>query len=421
MKKALLLLLAILASGCDEAARADGISHLDDLPLLTASEELRMGDRDDPEAGFSRVNGIQVDRDGRLYVFEGTESRIRVYSPDGALLHRIGGGRGEGPGEFQGSTRFGMAGDTVWAIDNGLLRITLFDREGRLLSTGRFERLPIPLPNTFGFIIPWTMGPDGGFVGYFAMIGTAPELPRTEVSPTDPIPWPFVVFDASGQITDTIGWADRPPPRLWRPPSEAGPGMRFADVEGARRMVPSPPSRLPWTLPHEDGLVTVTAVPPEDAAEAVIRATRVGHEGDTLYDLHLRYDPAPWSPAELDSIAAREARGESSGPVGQAPSAPPANWQAIARALRAEMDFPRYQVPVLYPWLANDGTLWIRMRVDDPEVGRWVLVEPDGGLRGVVSLPSGVRPMWSHGDTLWAVEPDEVDVPWVVRFRIGTS
>lgn len=33
-------------------------------------------------------------------------------------------------------------------------------------------------------------------------------------------------------------------------------------------------------------------------------------------------------------------------------------------------------------------------------------------------LPGSSRPLWGRGDTLWVAEPDEFDVPWLVRYRI---
>jgi len=37
---------------------------------------------------------------------------------------------------------------------------------------------------------------------------------------------------------------------------------------------------------------------------------------------------------------------------------------------------------------------------------------------GVVEVPRGVRIAWSRGDDVWGVEPDDLGVPWLVRFRL---
>ena len=96
-------LLLIGTSACGEAMPdASGESHLGDLPRLRAEAEMRMGDFSDPDIGFSRVSGVDIDYEGNVYVMEALVPEIRVYSPDGVILRRIG-GRGGGPGKSSGS------------------------------------------------------------------------------------------------------------------------------------------------------------------------------------------------------------------------------------------------------------------------------------------------------------------------------
>lgn len=38
--------------------------------------------------------------------------------------------------------------------------------------------------------------------------------------------------------------------------------------------------------------------------------------------------------------------------------------------------------------------------------------------RGRLELPREHGTAWSGGDTAWVIEPDEFDVPWLVRYRI---
>jgi hypothetical protein len=47
-----------------------------------------------------------------------------------------------------------------------------------------------------------------------------------------------------------------------------------------------------------------------------------------------------------------------------------------------------------------------------------VVLDPEGFPRAAIELPSQVRPLWASGETLWAVVPDELEVPWVVRYRM---
>jgi hypothetical protein len=84
-----------------------GAYDIEGLPRLALVEELRIGSLKDPDHGFSAVGGVDVDDEGRFYVFERQDLQIRVYSRDGVLLNRVG-GRGDGPGEFRNPATFGV-------------------------------------------------------------------------------------------------------------------------------------------------------------------------------------------------------------------------------------------------------------------------------------------------------------------------
>jgi hypothetical protein len=403
---------------CDQRDDA-GVIHVDELPLLVVEPSMRIGDFDDPDLGFTRVSGVEVDHEGNIYVLEGLTSEIRVYSAEGALLRRIG-RQGGGPGEFENPPRFGITGDTLWAVDAWANRITLFDREGTVLSTGTIDNVTVQLPSGFGYVLPQMMRPDGKFIGHLSRVGYSRDDHGPEVKPTDSIPVPFVLFDARGAVTDTVGWAGRPPPRMWRPPSEESPPPDIIEVGGRRIWVPSGPTTLPSWLPVTDGYVVVETPLAETAEDGVFTVTRIGLEGDTVYHLALHYSPAAYSSEDLDSIAVWAARGEPGGMVPYVPGqGPPADWEVIARHIRGAMEFPVFQLPVEYPWLAQDEGLWLRQTDEArPETVDWILLDPEGRPRGQLELPSEVRISWSRGDTFWAAVPDEYDVPWVVRYRI---
>lgn len=412
------LTLALVLAGCGEVAD-DGPPRFESLPTLSAVEVQRIGDADDPELGFSRVGSLDVDRDGNLYVMEVSVPEIRVYTPDGMPLHSIG-RKGEGPGEFGGPPRFGVTGDTVWAVETFNRRLTLFDRQGDVLATGVADRVVIPLPASLGYVVPGPLRDDGYFLGHFGMVGSNRGGDPTGVEPTDSIPWPVVRFDPTGAVFDTLGWVPKPPPRMWRPPSEVDTSFDFIEVGDRRMMVPSPPTTLAtWWNVGTDRIIVDTPAP-GTAETSTMTVTRVALSRDTLFHQVLAYDPVPFTDADLDSIAARAARGGPGGFASYNPNAStPDDWRVAANRLRAEMGFPEYQLPLQASRVGADGAVWLR-RSADRSSGRtaWVILDPEGTPRGSLDLPERVAPRWSRGDTLWAVVPDDLDIPWVVRYEI---
>jgi hypothetical protein len=410
--------LAVLAvSGCG-AGDAGDPTRIDgsDLAPLTAVEFARFGDVQDPDRGFSRIGGVEVDRDGWIYVLEAMVPEIRVLGPDGSLLHTIG-GRGDGPAEFSSPPQFGVKGDTVWTHDIREGRIKLFSRSGALLSTGVRDPVRVPLPQGWGHVVPWMMQTDGRLQGWFGLVTYSRDDGPTGVTGSDPIPWPVVTFDPSGAVVDTIAWVAEPPPRMWRPPSEEPDMPELIEIGGRPRMVPNPPPPFADWHPLPDGRWIVDPVPPPGLAEPAFTATRVTLDGDTVVHRTVTYDPVPWTEAALDSIATNAARG-GGGMLNPNTSAPD-DWEAVAARLRQAMDYPESRPPLLYSLPGADGSLWMRRSRDESDpVAVWWVLHPDGGPLGRLELPAAARPLRASVDTLWASVPDDLEVPWLVGYRI---
>ena len=403
-------------------------SSIDALPRLAADADMRIGDVHDPDVGFSRVGGVDVDREGNIFVLEAAVPEIRTYGPDGTIRRRIG-RRGGGPGEFESVPWFGVAGDTIWTVHTrGVSRIALFDRDGNVLATGRSDGVVVPLPERCGVLFPRMMRPDGTFASHFGRVSDSCEglAVAADAQPDTSARVPIVRFDAFGNVIDTIGWTGRPPPRMWtaNATAEFQSSIRYADIGGRRKVVPTPPMARPWLEAMTDGYLLVDTPLAETQGEGVITVTRFGLDEDTVYHRVLRYEPDRYSAAELDTIAARAARRE---PGGMLPvetqfagrtAAVPDDWEVIARALRAEMRFPEFKLPLRTVWVAQDQSVWLRRDDGDAATARWIVLDPGGEPRGQLELPSSVRIVWSRGDRFWAVVPDENDVEWIERFRM---
>jgi len=415
-------IVALSVTACAGGAEPTANSNdIDQAPQLGLVEELRLGSFDDPEQGFSRLGALDVDRDENLYAYEGSEAAIRVYSPEGTLLRRIG-REGEGPGEFTGgmfgSIRFGILGDTIWAIDTRQSRISLFTREGEVLSAERYTEALLQVKNGIVGVRPGMMHPDGYFLGWASSIRSSRD---TEITAThNEIPIPRLRFDPTGAVLDTIGWTHRPPPRLV-PPVGSGSDFRFVEAGGRRHMVPNAPSTLPNWYPTLTGHISVE-VPHPSPDQGTFLLAWMDLQGDTVTSREFVYRPQPYDPAALREIARNTASGGNMGFIDGSQiqlDRSSAEIEAATDQLLAEMRFPSHEPGVTLPRVMTDGSLWFKRTYPESESeARWVLIEPDGDVQGEVRLPANARPLWSDGETAWVSEPDDFDVPWLVRYRI---
>ncbi len=96
------LLAALLAGGCEP----DATGAMREPERWTLVEELRIGSVEDTLTGFSRVAGVLPAPDGRVYVADAQDQRIRVFDADGGYVGAFG-RRGQGPGETEAIRELG--------------------------------------------------------------------------------------------------------------------------------------------------------------------------------------------------------------------------------------------------------------------------------------------------------------------------
>ena len=83
---------------------------------------------------LSSPSQVYVDREGRIYVADLFNFRVKVFNPDGSFRRVIGLGIGDSPGTF--SRVYGVAVDSeghIYATDANFCNVQIFDQEGRLL------------------------------------------------------------------------------------------------------------------------------------------------------------------------------------------------------------------------------------------------------------------------------------------------
>jgi len=101
---------------------------------------------------FGRIADVAVADDGQIYVADNQARHVKVLSPDGALRDTVG-TRGEGPGEFQHPLKLSVArGDSLYVLDGTDGRVHVFSpghafERGFLARTDRGTPIKMMIPD----------------------------------------------------------------------------------------------------------------------------------------------------------------------------------------------------------------------------------------------------------------------------------
>ena len=158
-----------VADGDFVKPRAVAIDAQDHLYIVDFTARIQVFDRDGnflnrcwttPDYRNGRPSGLSMDRDGNLLVSDSHYHCLRIYSPDGVPLGKIGGEAGSAPGQF------GYISDAVQDED-GYYYVAEFDptnRISKLDAGGRFVKCwggPGYEPGQFSRPRALALGPDG--------------------------------------------------------------------------------------------------------------------------------------------------------------------------------------------------------------------------------------------------------------------
>lgn len=342
-------------------------------------EELRVGSMmgEGPES-FGQVSDLLLDEEGRIYVLESQAQEIRVFGPDGDWLHTIG-RQGEGPGELKNAAAMGWGPDGVLrVVDYGNGRISDFRTDGTFLASHRQQG---------GFVMyPWPgeFGSDG------RLINVSPSMRDGEFEAV------LVRYTPAMEPADTLTI-----PRyegdseFFELASEGGGGIRASVPFGAGLSWDLDPRGYFWVAPNT----------------ATYEVSQVSFAGDTVLTIRRPSEARPVTAAEVDSAAATmKWFTDQGGKVDRSkfPSSKPALTRVFAPG-----DGHLYVVPVTDEfgsgYLSTSGVLDV--------------FDSDGRYLGRLDLPEGMatsnpEPVF-RGDHVLAVVRDELDVPYVVRYRLA--
>lgn len=316
---------------------------------------------------FGAVWSIGFDHTGRVYVLDRIAKDIRVFSPDGQPIRRLG-REGRGPGEFV--QPFGMTWDSLgrlWVMDPNLARYSVFDTAGT--PAGEVTR------RVFGFSWPWP--------GRFAADGRLYEASLTSADPDPILAFPMEADVAPDTFPNALaGLVD-------------GDFFDLRDRNGIGSVVAIPfGAASDWAI-TPDAHVWIGF----SGAYALARRSL---DGDTTLLIERDVPPVPVSGEERE--------------------------RAIEEDLGRFRDNPRLdlsRIPTTKPFFKrllpdDSGHLWV-LREGEGDAWFFDVFAPDGTFLGDVSLPVVPElypPPRLGRDRMLVVTRDSLDVPSVVVYRI---
>lgn len=341
---------------------------------------VRAGAVDGPGA-LADVFDVEIARDGRILVGQPTIASMTVFAADGRYLRSVG-RRGPGPGEFNVLGRLGWFLDTLWVVDFG--RIHLFSRDLEFIETmaPQLDRRP-GVPH----MIAGPLMADGSI----AFIGV----------PVQPdVPSPIILGTRRGDVLRTLGY-EKDLPRSFR--------VTFADTQSTSVSDPWPSHSL-W-LHAADGK-SIVVVNRRATEGRTFQILRIDLKGDTVMKRAIQFSPRAIS----RDVADRAYRALADRFAGR-----PMTPAAVERALRDQVEFPRFAPPVSALVAGLDGTIWLRREDLRAESVEWQVLSASGQTIGTLSLPGDLDVKRARSDRLWGVTKDELDIPYVVTYAVTRS
>lgn len=357
----------------------------------------RIGSGDNVEDALTSIGQVVIGPDGRLFVSQPQDGRIRVYSKLGDLEGVIG-RPGDGPGEFRSIHAMGFHGSSLFVADHVLGRVSFFTRSGQLLaavpwssesirtSAGAYQPTPpaILLSDSTGLVVP-------NLLTFSTGDRRSTEAVRHQHTQL------FLAIDRQGDILDTIA--------EWRY-SYTSTGIP-AGARAFRFACPFNDSPHYALMPNGQGVAMATTrrEAQEDASEIVVGL--IGLSRDTQLVASWPYQPVAVSServdAEAEEIHARR---------GVVPSP---GIDLIVQAVQ------EHCVPEALPAITRlvstqDGRIWIRREETDADSVTWNVVRPGRTDVMAFSLPGATTIVAASDSVVVATHLDSLDVPSLVVY-----
>lgn len=349
---------------------------VDSLPLASIGGDGQAG------GPLFQVTDAMRLSDGRIVAASAGNQQVRFYAADGRLLRAVG-RSGQGPGEFGAPFWLGrLRGDSVIVWDAALRRLTVLTHAGDFVRTVRPAGSLGVFPQVVGVL------PNSRFViagSTTAQVLPPPGQPRRDTAA-------YVVVDAGGTITDTLGV--------------------FAGTEMVALGTPSTGFVL---RPRPFGRQTLAAVHDGRVYVATGDAYQVEvyEPGRGLWSVY-RAERRPLRVTRQDEDAYRRTLVTLGGD---------AQARAQAERLLESVSFPSEMPPLAGLEVDSAGYVWVKEpdKPGDTAPAAWTVLSPSGGVLGTVRLPRGLNVRQIGGDWVLGivVDADEVEHVRLYRLRRG--
>jgi hypothetical protein len=350
---------------------------------------------------------LEVGPSGDIYVAQHFVPRVTVFNAEGRFARTLG-RAGQGPGEFEvAAMRLAWLHDTLWVAD--AYTGHLFRPDG---TESRQVRFQTAVPEDGSVFRPGLPLADGSFLGMRSLSGNVPMFYRAA---TVSVPR----FSATGQ---RLGAIARVRQRL----------MVWAGDDVVQHPLDSNLSgRLPFASTADGTSIVLLGAIREGGQASSFELVRIGVKGDTLMRGFIPYEPRPVTRSQQSWLA--EAFANNMAGDYQSGTA----WRPMSDAERARerrrwaeaITFPRFHPPVRQIVTGRDGSIWLLRELRlDPQVDRWELYTSEGKLEGAVEIREGrstsipwyprFNLLRATRDELWGTTIDELEVPYIHRFRV---
>jgi hypothetical protein len=388
-------LLAALSLSLLGPVPASGPSH---LPSVVAQRDSSFVVADSVGALLSYVTSLAVDDEGILYLADYRLSAILKFDPTGGFLGTIG-RSGSGPGEFYTVFLVGLHRDSLWAVDPGLVRLTLFPRRGPGATT-------VPVGSNAPFS-PLATGPRvrSGMPMAVLADGTLlfQESVRDSSSPTGALAeFVLVRGTRSLEVLDTI---------VRYPMTHSGMDFVYRDGE-AHLGQPFGDDPL-YAVAHDGSILVVVdrPAPRRGSVPGVFRVTAWADGRVKLFSREISYQPRRLPGRVVDSLVDRLV-----GSGGRDAPRSPITADSVHRHLYR----PAYYPPVKEVQVGHDGSIWLQVNfAESPDTrAEWLRLSRHGFEMERVVLPLHFRLLEEERRSLWGVEGDVDDVPLLRRYLL---